>query len=414
MIDPALLQTLANRLAGLSTNGHTATDFPEPLATLWRDLDTDTTGNMTNVFIQWAGVDTARQDIINDIFKLCPGGQTSPDPWRIFSLTDAYKPRPPLQFIVDGVLIVPSLVIVYGSPGGFKSMLVADLMTCVAAGEDWLIPKDPKTDTARATTQVGTLWCDFDNGNRRTHERFEALARVRNLPESTPLYYVSMPDPWLDANDKSAIGELVQRIRKLNVQLVVIDNLGTITGKADENSAEMVQVMSNLRYVAETTQSCVIVLHHQRKGSGVQSRSGEMLRGHSSIEAALDLALLVEREEYSDDVLVKSTKTRDVDVHPFGATFDYSHKTGTKELDTAQFWGIVVEDKTSKSALKNAVIDVVTNNPMINQKDLVTAVRKDLPDIGINRIQTMIGNLVKLGLLCTRPGPRTSILYTII
>jgi len=257
------------------------------------------------------------------------------------------------------------------------------------------------------------LWCDFDNGKRRTDERFEALAKARNLPETTPLYYVSMPTPWLDAGDFLSVEELVQRIKRLGAKLVVVDNLGTVTGKADENSAEMIQVMSNLRYVAENAGATIITIHHQRKSSGIAGRSGEMLRGHSSIEAALDLALLVEREEHSDVITIRSTKTRDVDVFPFGAQFDYVQRLGSNELATAKFLGIEVDDQTSGNAVKNAIQDVVKLHQPINKKDIVTEVKKQLPNIGTNRIRGMIDKLVDLGILVTSPGPRTTILYSV-
>ncbi len=115
-------------------------------------------------------------------------------------------------------------------------------------------------------------------------------------PATTPLYYVSMPVPWLDASDPLQVDLLVARLDKLAARLLVVDNLGTVLGEADENSAEMARVMSNFRRLAEHTGAAVVILHHQRKGNGFKGRAGDTLRGHSSIEAALDLALLIQRE----------------------------------------------------------------------------------------------------------------------
>ena len=119
--------------------------------------------------------------------------------WPLYTLADAYRPRPPLRYLVDGLFPLPSLSIVYAAPGTLKSLLLADMAVCVAAGLPWLPASPNGSGMARCTRQTPVLWCDFDNGKDRTHGRFEALARARNLPETTPLHYVSMPSPWLDA-----------------------------------------------------------------------------------------------------------------------------------------------------------------------------------------------------------------------
>lgn len=413
-IDPALLQILADRIHGLSVNGTHAGQFPEPLATLWRALDATSTDPVT-VTIQWAGTDQNRNDLIAQIFSYTPGTPPPPDLWQIFSLRDAYKPRPPLKYIVEDTISVPSLVAVYGAPGSFKSMLIADMMVCVASGIDWLPPLDPsKPNTTKATIQTPALWCDFDNGNRRTAERFEALSRARALPDSTPLFYVSMPSPWLDCSDAGAVDDLKRRIKRLGAQLVVIDNLGSIAGDADENKADMVKVMISLRSVAEDTGAALIVLHHQRKGySGTStSRAGESLRGHTSIEAALDLALLVEREAQTDNLVAKSTKTRDVDVFPFGAQFDCTHKSGTREMATAEFRGVVIDNPKSAGVIQTAIAAVVTAQQPISKTMVVQEVQKT-NKVGRDVIRRELDDMISLGLIDVKPGPYNAI-YCVI
>ena len=64
--------------------------------------------------------------------------------------------------------------------------------------------------------------------------------------------------------------------------------------------------MAHLRQLSERVDGVVIPIHHQRKDHGNGGRAGDRLRGHSSIEAAVDLALLVEREEVSSEITIKS------------------------------------------------------------------------------------------------------------
>src|SRR5687767_975508 len=112
--------------------------------------------------------------------------------WKLRTLADAYAQRPPLEYLIDGLLPCPALSIVYGGPGSLKSMLLADLMVAIVAGERWLEPlpaSDREPGVTFRTLQAPALWIDFDNGIRRTDERIEAFARARQLAPDAPLYY---------------------------------------------------------------------------------------------------------------------------------------------------------------------------------------------------------------------------------
>lgn len=317
------------------------------------------------------GMDAVRDQI--------SGPKNLQDPWegQIYTLRDAYAPREPLKFLVAGLLTEPSLSIIYGAPGTLKSMLLGDMAICVAAGKSWL---------QREVIQSSVMWIDFDNGQRRTHERFAALARARSLPDNTPLSYVSMPQPWLNAESPEDIERLMNRIVKNNIKLVCIDNLGLISMGVEEKSDAMIPIMANLRLLSEQTGAAVAVIHHQRKRVGSESRAGDSLRGHSGIEGAIDLALLVTREENSNWITIQSTKTRDVEVLPFMAEFRYDHKIGSNELQTASFVKIELEDNTSDRAIERVIISICKENPMINQKKVISLAKKEL-NAGINRIR---------------------------
>ncbi len=329
----------------------------------------------------------------------------TPDPWenQIYTLADAYRERPPLEYLVEGLLVRPSLNILYGAPGSLKSMLLADCLTCVAGGIPWL---------DRKVIQAPTMWADWDNGPRRSHERFEALAQSRPLPDKTAFYYVSMPVPWLDARNLRDIERMVKRVNDLGVKLLAIDNLGLISGGADENGHEMIGVMGNLRYLAEQAEIAVVLIHHQRKGNSTGTRAGDSLRGHSSIEGAIDLALCVERDEHSNIITIKSTKSRDVDIHPFGGEWRYRHREGTKELAKAWFMPYEIEDVTSEQAIENAILETVKGKPLLNKTQLVDEAKRGL-QAGVNHIRRTIDKLEKSGRLVANGSKRGAKLYTI-
>jgi hypothetical protein len=120
--------------------------------------------------------------------ELAAGDHPEADDWRVYTLADAYTPRPCLRYVVEGLCPLPSVSIMYGAPGSLKSFLLADLAVCVAGGLPWLPTLPGARGAAKPTLQAPALWCDFDNGPRITHERFEALGRARTLAVTAPLF----------------------------------------------------------------------------------------------------------------------------------------------------------------------------------------------------------------------------------
>jgi len=310
------------------------------------------------------------------------------DTWHAYTMGDVYKPLEPIRYLAHELFEFGSLNILYGPPGTLKSFLMQDLAACVVSSKAWLAPAPWGNGEGRsiATTQAAAVWLDFDMGARRTLERFAALGRHYETPEDAQLKIYSMPIPSLNAGDPIHIDLLATRAS--GAGLIVIDNLRTVSAGIDENSSMMSEVMFNLRWLAELTGAAVVVIHHERKGNGISGRAGDALRGHSSIEAAIDLALKVEREPYSDLITVKSTKTRGLEVLPFSCTFTYDKNTDGS-LDTAAFYSIESEDNQSNYAIEREIKAVLEDNPM-NQTSLTNAVKAKLEGVGLNRITNQI------------------------
>jgi len=335
---------------------------------------------------------------------------------QIYGLEEAFKPSPPIQYVVEGIIGLPSLTILYGAPGGLKSLLLADMAICVAAGLPWLRPLPGHSGNAFSTMACPVMWLDFDNGKARTGERFAALARSRNVSPQAPLHYVSMPSPWLDAGDTQQMDGLAQCIERLGIRLLIVDNLRLVTGKAEENYPEMAPVMANWRRHAEHLGIAIVIIHHQRKehkrGSG-GGRRGDSLRGHSSIEASLDLALLIDRQGQDGTVNIWPTKVRGADVHPFSGLFTYTHKPGTTELAEASFFGMEIEDFSSNQAIERIIIEVIDDirkdQGPPNKGALVKRAQESIDaraeqdgTVGINRIREILERMVaEHKLICT-------------
>lgn len=321
--------------------------------------------------------------------------------WTIYGVADALKDREPIEYIVDGVFQRASLNILYGAPGSLKSLLLADCAAAVVSGDDWLPGAIGDAGNGLKVKQSPALWIDLDNGTRRTHERMGAVARARNLTPDAQLHYMSMPAPPIDVFNIELMTDLILLARDdLQAGLMVVDNLGLLTGDTDENSAAMAKVMGTLRIVAERTNAAVVVVHHQRKTNGngpSKARVGETLRGHSSIEAALDLALLVMREPDGASVIVKHTKSRGAEPPQVAAHFHYTHKPGTNELETAWFSGAPA--LRGEDAIRAAIVDVVNKHEQIGKERLIEHVRESMGASapGVNKVRNLLADMIAEG-----------------
>lgn len=289
--------------------------------------------------------------------------------WKMRSFVDAFQPREPLLYVVDGLLAAPSLNIWYGPPGSMKSMILADLAVCVSLGKPFLGAMEgggQKPGRTFLTRKSPVLWIDMDNGRRRTDVRFEALGRAHGATVNDDLLkYISMPNPIFDGSSAGFMAVLSVLIKAHQFRLVVVDNLGLAIGDADENKAEMATVMRNFKYLSEDTGACIVVIHHPRKGgAGDGVRLGDTMRGHSTIEASLDAAMYVERSDGSDSILVVPTKVREYRIEAFGAIFTYEHREGTYDLQSARFYSQSVNspDEERRTLVQEVIFTVLLDS----------------------------------------------------
>jgi len=254
------------------------------------------------------------------------------------------------------------------------------------------------------------LFLDFDGGRTITKERIGAFARSYGITADSPnLIIISMPSPWLRASNPGCMDDLRKRLIRYKAGMLIIDNLLVTAGTTNENDPVMASVMSNWRRLTEECNLATILIHHPNKHREV-NRPGDRLRGHGSIEAALDLALYVEWEGTSDNIRISATKVRAAPVEIFSAYFTYKHWPGTKTLMEARMIGLQGEESGLDWEAKQSILKVVSENPGINKTELKEKVHKLLP-IGVNRIGDLIDKLDTDGKIRCQISERGAKLY---
>jgi len=321
---------------------------------------------------------------------------TSASSWeeQILSLSDGLELPPPREYLAGSLFPRPSLSLLFGAPGSLKSLFLMDLSVCVAAGKDWL--------GEFPTRQGSVLWLDKDSGRDRLIRRFLALLKGHDL-ERCPVDFLAFPQPTFVAGGPGAaeaVHRLISLAERKGYSLIVLDNLGSVSGARDENSPEMIEVMGRLRFITEETGAAVIVIHHKTKGR--RDRPGDMLRGHSSIEGALDLALFLERKgEYL--VHIQATKSRDIMPEPFYAQFLYESQNN--ELTWCRFKITQATHLDKLASLAQQALPLLVPGTGLTKQSIILA---NALGISKHAAKQVILHLEKTGKITLKPGPRNS------
>lgn len=327
--------------------------------------------------------------------------------WKIYTMGDAYKERPPVRYAVEGFFEFPSVNIVYGAPSSLKSMLVLDLCMCVATGRPWLT--NLEGIVPKSTTKSNVLWVDFDNGLRMTADRTKALGtHYKVAADDLSFKFVSCPSEGLNMANPKSVLDLEKAIEETQAKLVVIDNLGLVSGRTDENSNGMVPIMGAFRSLAEKHQVAFVIIHHERKGSrSHDGRPGETLRGHSSIEGALDRSFAIVREDRSNKVTVMPAKERGASIQPFSATFRFINR----DFELTEGWFEGVESDNLSHRVEKVIKASLTEGQK-NQSEIVQHAKTTI-DAPKKTVITILERLVDTKEIVAQKGAKNATLYSL-
>lgn len=332
------------------------------------------------------------------------------DSWKRLTLADAFRARPPVERVVAGLLRRGSISIWYGAPGTQKSLLIADMCICVISGTRWLRGVDGAG--GYETKRAAIAWLDLDNGEGLSLERFEAAARgygfdADSIHALEPVHLWPLPLPLPSGADTALMLELADYCTRENIAVLVIDNLQRISGRLDEKTSEMDQVMANLRVIAERANLAIVLIHHAVKNAGERTRKGDALRGHSSIEAAVDLAMMITREANDAPIRVECTKARGDTPRPITARLHFTQHANT-DLATSRFVSERIE--TLNDQVRAAIIDAARGTNGITSSALEAAVLEQFPDTRGARsaIRSAIAALHAGGQIIPKRGERNA------
>ncbi|MFC4726323.1 AAA family ATPase [Glycocaulis abyssi] len=187
---------------------------------------------------------------------------------------DELKLLPPMQWRVKGVFPKQGFGIIYGPSGSGKSFLAFDMICAIAEGEPWF---------GHRTKPAPVLYVGLE-GEAGVSQRVLAWEQAHGRPVPTGMRFLLQPFRLAHAEDVAALGSVCG----YSEPVIIIDTLSPASPGLDENSSkDMGAVIEGANALQRLTGGLVVLIAH----TGKDFTKG--IRGHSSLFAALDGAILV-------------------------------------------------------------------------------------------------------------------------
>jgi RecA/RadA recombinase len=201
---------------------------------------------------------------------------------------------------IKGILPESGLASVYGPSGSGKTFLCLCIAAAIAEGGTWFAHKVRAADVIYVALE----------GEGGIKQRSAAWEMHHNRPLPPRLGFVLSDFAIATSQDIADLSAAVPR-----GGVVFIDTLNRAAPEADENSsADMGRIIKGAKELQRRTEGLVVLVHHTGKDA---SRG---LRGHSSLNAALDTTIEVSRPAANGSRewrVAKSKDGRDGETHCF-------------------------------------------------------------------------------------------------
>lgn len=214
---------------------------------------------------------------------------------------DQLSKIPPLQWRIRGVLPRTGIAALFGPSGSGKSFLALDMLGALARGQEWF---------GCRVESCAVIYIALEGESGISQRIMANQTRYGKLPDSFRFILQS-----IDIRNAKERNELIAAARALGYRdgVMVIDTLNRAAPGADENdSAAMGAIIAATKSIQAGLGGLVLLVHH----TGKDQTKG--LRGHSSLHAALDTAILVSRHDNRREWrTAKSKDGSDEKAYPF-------------------------------------------------------------------------------------------------
>lgn len=192
---------------------------------------------------------------------------------------DELKLLPNMQWHIKKVLPSTGIGVIFGPSSSGKSFFVIDMALALSEGRDFVGYK--------VKAPVPVLYCAMEGGagiKGRVHAH-----ELKHGKSARNIRYLIRP---FNLMDEHSVSELCTQIKMCRLEngVVFIDTLNRAAWGMDENSSkDMSSIIAALQALQMEIGGVVMAIHH----TGKNESAG--MRGHSSLHAALDIAIELKR-----------------------------------------------------------------------------------------------------------------------
>ncbi|MCP5186557.1 MAG: AAA family ATPase [Pseudomonadales bacterium] len=327
------------------------------------------------------------------------GKEVAQPRFRLLSPRDLYD-QPPMEWLIKDLLPAQGLAAIYGAPGSGKTFLALDMAIAVSEGRSTWFNRPIQQRSAIYLALEGATGIAKRIRAWEIHNQ-SPVENLRLVLDAFNLKYRPDVDALLDVIQQEVGDECV----------VFIDTLNQASPGSDENSSvDMGLLLAAAKAIHKALNGLVVLVHH----SGKNPSSG--LRGHSSMNGAMDTVILVNKQ--ADGHKWKIDKSKDAD-GSVSESFDLASynvgkdATGLPETSCAVVYtGPALPPRKSLNGNQKAVYEVLrpelTSVGQLSYDDAFEKAKDALPDIPTShradRARTALKGLIAGGHLIQDEG----------
>ena len=318
-----------------------------------------------------------------------PKEQHKDKTWTLKELLETDYPDTP--WLVDG-LIPEGLTIMSAQPASFKTWLLLDIVISVASGEMFIDKYN--------TRQSNVLMVDEENSPKLLQTRLEMLGIEKELP-----IYFEIEN--LFKTEEKNIDRILKFCREKDIKLITFDSLVRIHSSNENDAVQMSEVFSKIRKFTRNGIS-VMITHHNRK-SGKNEGGGQAMRGSTDILAAVDCHLSLDADKDSKTLTLTQTKIRYAEELP---PIEISISSDEQSM-VLTYQGEQAPQLNKRARLKQAITDILTDDPELNQINLLEELNKTDSKSSMKTLRIVLQEMTRAEEIKVTSGKGSSLLYSI-
>jgi hypothetical protein len=265
-------------------------------------------------------------------------------------------PIEPPHELIAGILHKGSKLVLGGGSKSFKTWTLLDLAISVATGTNWF---------GRATAQGKVLFVNFEIQSHPWQTRITDVAAAKGI-EIKAGEIILWNLRGHAADFREIVPRIMERARRENFALIVLDPIYKLYGNTDENSAGNVALLLNsLEKLATESGAAIAFGAHFAKGNASAKEAIDRISGSGVFARDPDSLLIFTKHEADDAFTVEPILRNFAPVAPFAVRWQHPLMQLADDLDPSKLKQVAGRKKAySHKKLLAAIAHTTAEKPI--------------------------------------------------